>query len=321
MKYFLNYAYVLISTLFFKIKRRSLKKTNNALINLYSKDNGVSLLFFHNIMKTKRVKKTKISSTIYENDKPLISNEELDKKGYVKFSQNLKANHVKELVKVAKTLKCYNGENFVFFDQKNITNTRYNYAPNDLLNQSFIQKLIMDEYLINIAREYFNSEPIFDMPAMWWSTSFGEGPSSEAAQLYHYDLDRVKWLKIFFYVTDVNDYNGPHHYIEKTHKINSKPKELLLKGYKRISDDEIKNYYNSESFKVIKGDKGSAFAADTLCWHKGKNLTKGNRLVLELNYTSSLFGVNLDKLSVSNLDQDFINFCRINKTYSKNISF
>ena len=319
MKYFFNYAYVLLSALFFKINRRSLKKTNNALINLYSKDNGVSLLFFHNIMKTKRVKKTKISSTIYENDKPLISAEELDEKGYAKFSQKLKANHVKELVKVAKTLKCYNGEKFVFFDEKKITNTRYNFDSNDLVNQSFIQKLIMDEYLIDIAREYFNSEPIFDMPAMWWSTPFGEGPSTEAAQLYHFDLDRVKWLKIFFYVTDVDDFNGPHHYIEKTHKINSKPIELLSRGYQRISDDEIKNYYSSDSFKIIKGKEGSAFAADTLCWHKGKDLTKGNRLVLELNYTSSLFVKKGSKLKVKKENKNFVNFCYENPTYSKNI--
>ena len=65
----------------------------------------------------------------------------------------------------------------------------------------------MDEYLIDVAREYFDSEPIFDIPVMWWS-NFGNVPSSEAAQLYHYDLERVKWLKIFFYLTDVNDYNG-----------------------------------------------------------------------------------------------------------------
>ena len=177
----------------------------------------------------------------------------------------------------------------------------------------------MDEVIIDVARQYFQSEPIFDMPAMWWSTPFGNGPSSEAAQLYHFDLDRVKWLKIFIYLTDVDDYNGPHYYIEKTHKINSKPKELLSRGYVRIKDEEMKNYFNENDFKVIKGPKGSAFAADTLCWHKGKNLTKGCRLVLELNYTSSLFGINTTKLKVDKGSEKFIKFCIENPTYSKNI--
>ena len=319
--YVLNLIYVLFSCVYLKIFKKSLKNTNNTLINLYSKDNGKTLIFFHNIMKTKKVKKTKISSLIYEKNKPLISNEELVEKGYAKLSQNLKANHVKELIKVAKTLKCYNGEKFVFFDEKNITSTRYNYDSNDLVNQSFIQKLIMDEYLIDIAREYFNSEPIFDMPAMWWSTPLGKGPSSQAAQLYHYDLDRVKWLKIFFYLTDVNDFNGPHQYIEKSHKINSKPLELLSKGYERISDDEIKNHYSIDSFKVIKGLMGSAFAADTLCWHKGAKLTEGNRLVLEMNYASSLLGTYSENLKVKNPTDSFKSFCKTNSTYTKNIKF
>ena len=321
MKKFIYYLYSLLSVFIFKITRKSLGRTNNALINLYSIDNGLSLNYFHNLLKSEKKKTTEISNTIYNKNKPLISALELNEKGYAKLSQNLKINHVEDLVKIAKILKCFNGEKFVFFDEKNITTTRYDFDSNDLVNQSFIQKLIMDEYLINIAREYFDSEPVFDLPAMWWSTPFGEGPSSNAAQLYHYDLDRVKWLKIFFYLTDVNDFNGPHQYIEKSHKINSKPLELLSRGYQRISDDEIKNYYKIDSFKVIKGKKGSAFAADTLCWHKGKQLTKGNRLVLELNYTSSLFGINLNKLKVSNSNQNFIDFCKTNTSYSKNISF
>ena len=319
--YIVNFIYVSLSCVYLKIFRKSLKNTNNALVNLYSIDNGKTLIFFHNTLKTKRLKKTKISNTIYENHKPLISAEELNEKGYAKLSQNLNTNHVNELVKLATTLKCFNGEKFVLFDEKSITNTRYNFDSNDLINQSSIQQLIMDEYLIDIAREYFDSEPIFDIPVMWWSTPFGNVPSSNAAQLYHYDLERVKWLKIFFYLTDVNDSNGPHQYIEKSHKVNSKPIELLSKGYKRISDDEIGNYYNIDSFKVIKGLKGSAFAADTLCWHKGTKLIKGNRLVLELNYASSLLGTNHEKLKVKTPTDSFKLFCKKNSFYTKNFKF
>ena len=286
--YFFNLIYVLFSIVNLKFFKKSLNNTSNALVNMYSKDNGKSLVFFHNILKTKRVKSRNIENTIYKNHDPLILAEEIRENGYAKLPQNLKTNHVNELVNLATTLKCFNGQKFDLFDENNIKTTRYNFISNDLINQSFIQQLVMDEYLIDVAREYFDSEPIFDIPVMWWSTPFGNVPSSEAAQLYHYDLERVKWLKIFFYLTDVNDYNGPHMYIQKSHIINSKPIELLSRGYQRISDDEIKNYYNKESIKVIKGLKGSAFAADTLCWHKGTKLIKGNRLVLELNYASSL---------------------------------
>ena len=128
-------------------------------------------------------------------------------------------------------------------------------------------------------------------------------------------------MKIFFYLTDVNDFNGPHRYIEKSHKIDSKPIDLISRGYQRISDYEMKKYYNIDSFKVIKGIKGSAFAADTLCWHKGTELIKGNRLVLELNYASSLLGTNPRKLSVKTPTDSFKSFSKKYSFYTKNINF
>ena len=56
------------------------------------------------------------------------------------------------------------------------------------------------------------------------------------AQLYHFDLDRPKWLKFFIYLNDVeNISHGPHLFIEKTHKLFSKPYKILIKRYQRIS--------------------------------------------------------------------------------------
>ena len=320
MKKLINYIYVFASLILFKLTNKSLSKTHIALINLYSIDNGFSLNFFNNLIKSKN-KNTKIPlSLIYENKKPLVLNQELNENGYCKFSQNLNAEILSDLNETARNLKSFDGDNFVFFDEKKLSSTRYSFDKNELINQLSIQKLVMDEAIIDIARQYFDSEPIFDFPAMWWSTTFGDGPSSEAAQLYHYDMDRVKWLKIFFYLTDVDDYNGPHNYIQKTHKINSKPKELISRGYVRISDDEIKNYYDEEDFKAIKGPKGLTFAADTLCYHKGKNLTRGCRLVLELNFTTSLFANNtLNGMILKKENKEFVSFCNDNPIFSKNI--
>ena len=45
---------------------------------------------------------------------------------------------------------------------------------------------------------------------------------SEAAQMFHFDLDRIKWLKFFIYLTDVKINSGPHVYVSGTHKPFSK---------------------------------------------------------------------------------------------------
>jgi hypothetical protein len=306
--------YIITSYLAFKIFKKNLKKTNQALINIYSFDNGIFNKKLHKKISHKK-KITKKTGLNYEAVKDLKEN------GYHIFKRKIDENIVNKLYDLALNLKCDDVNKKSRFNPNKITRVRYNFNKQDLANNLLVQDLIMDDSLISIVREYFNSEPIFDLPAMWWSAPYGESASSEAAQLYHYDMERAKWLKIFFYLTDVDSDNGPHYYIRGSHKINAKPKNLLSRGYVRISDQEIKKYYSPNDFKVIKGTKGTFFAGDTLCWHKGKNLKKRNRLVLELNYTSSLFGYDSEKFHIENYTEKFRSFCNKNPIYSKNISF
>ena len=312
VKYYLNIGYVILSYFFYIISKKCFSKTNQALIKIYSDDNGRFNKKLHKAISYKK----KISKKTKHNFEAV---KDLKERGYHIFNSKMEEKTVNKLYDLALNLKCDDGNKKSKFNPNKINTTRYDFDKQDLANNILVQDLIMNESLITVARDYFNSEPIFDLPAMWWSTPYGESPSSEAAQMYHYDMERAKWLKIFFYLTDVDENNGPHYYIQGSHKINSKPKELLSKGYVRINDQEIKKYYKESDFKVIKGNKGTFFAGNTLCWHEGKNVKNRNRLVLELNYTSSLFGYNTDHLFIKNYENNFLKFCTENPIYSKNI--
>jgi hypothetical protein len=209
----------------------------------------------------------------------------------------------------------------ILYEPGNAQAEIYRFDIQDLANNTDIQSLITDPALVNIARNYLGCEPIFDFPAMWWSTSFQKEASSEAAQLYHFDLDRIKWLKIFFYLNNVSLENGPHCYVEGTHKPGNKPEELLKRGYVRIKDEEIRSHYPEMDIKVVCGEAGSVFAGDTKCWHKGMNLKSGHRLVLEFEYTSSLFGANYPKMEIHNYSKEFKEYCLSNKVFASNIAF
>jgi hypothetical protein len=183
-----------------------------------------------------------------------------------------------------------------------------------------IQDLIMDPVLMNVARNYLQCEPIFDFPAMWWSTAFQKEASHEAAQLYHFDMDRIKWLKIFIYINDVDINNGPHSYIKGSHIVGAKPDSILKRGYARIEDRELAPFYKKDDFITLTGKQGEIFAGDTKCWHKGNPLVDGHRLVLEFEYTSSLFGVNnLIEIKTSSVSDDFSQFVKKNPVYCQNI--
>ena len=120
----------------------------------------------------------------------------------------------------------------------------------------------------------------------WW-TFPSPSASSECAQLYHFDCDSLKWVKFFIYLSDVDNLNGPHMSIKRTHIPGSKSQKLLNKGYVRHSDNDILRTLSPGQQEVEYSLKrGSIFAADTRCWHKGKPVQKQYRIILELVYLS-----------------------------------
>jgi ectoine hydroxylase-related dioxygenase (phytanoyl-CoA dioxygenase family) len=172
--------------------------------------------------------------------------------------------------------------------------TKYQFEEEDLLNLNVVQKLITDESIFAVAQNYLETIPVNDSVTMWWSTDFIKEASSEAAQLYHFDMDRLKFIKFFVYLTDVNADNGPHCYIKGSH--NHKPKELLRDN--RISDSEILAKYSKENEIEIYGPKGTIIAVDTSGFHKGKPINKGVRLLFQIEFTNSLFGQHYNSLRI-----------------------
>ena len=84
--------------------------------------------------------------------------------------------------------------------------------------------MLKDE-IYDLGLKYFGTEPFLDHVSLSISTNFNKKPDGEAAQLYHFDLDKPKWLKFLTYVNDVGITNGPHCFI-KTHKSNAIPFSL-----------------------------------------------------------------------------------------------
>lgn len=251
-------------------------------------------------------------------------NDTLNKEGYTDISGRIPEDMVKRLRDWALKTPATVAPSYdkpTLYDAANPVSEIYRFSQQDQVNNHDIQRLMMDPVFINIAREYLQCEPIFDFPAMWWSTPFLKKASAEAAQLYHFDLDRLKWLKIFVYLTDVDDNNGPHRLVKGSHIVGAKPDSLLKRGYARIPDEDLTPHYKKEDFVCITGTAGSVFAEDTKCWHKGTPLVSGHRLVLEFEYTSSMFGANYPKFEIKNPLPEFREFCLNNPVYASNIKF
>jgi hypothetical protein len=168
---------------------------------------------------------------------------------------------------------------------------KYNFPESGLILDPAVQALMADPTLLAVSQAYLGTVGILDLVAMWWSTAFAAGKADEdAAQLYHFDMDRLKWLKFFFYLTDVGEGTGPHCMIAKSHRAGGKPADLLNRGYVRIPDADMAAHYEKQRFMEFTAPKGSIFAVDTRAFHKGKPPTTGHRLVLEFEYANNMFG-------------------------------
>jgi hypothetical protein len=182
----------------------------------------------------------------------------------------------------------------VKFDRANPQSIRVDYSSQDLVNEPLVQQLISDESILGFAQSYLKSAPIIDLVAMWWHTDFSRIADKEAAQWFHFDMERIKWIKFFFYITDVTESTGPHVFVPKTHKTFGIPFALRRKGYTRLSDDEVQNFFPSNTWREFTGKRGTLIVEDTRGLHKGKHCVDGDRLLFQIEFTSSAFGAKLN---------------------------
>ncbi len=167
---------------------------------------------------------------------------------------------------------------------------RYDLYPDDVINQPDVQNLLADGFLLRIAQRYLGATPIADVTNMWWHTAFSRVPDSDAAQFYHFDLDRPRWLKVFCYLTDVGADNGPHCFVRGSHRDLGIPWRLRSKGYVRLGDEEVEAAFGKDRLIRFVAPRGTVILEDTRGLHKGLHVTAGDRLMLQLQFSDSLFG-------------------------------
>jgi hypothetical protein len=179
------------------------------------------------------------------------------------------------------------------FDPDAPVAVRYDLDEADLVQHPVVQRLLADQSLLALAQAYLGAAPIQDLVAMWWSTAQGSAPSSGAAQLFHFDLDRLRFLKVFVYVTDVDDDTGPHSIVRGTHR----HLPAAFREPRRYDDADVLERFGDDVIEVC-GPRGTVFVADTRALHRGRRLVRGHRLVFQLECTTSLFGAPVQRLAV-----------------------
>lgn len=181
------------------------------------------------------------------------------------------------------------------YDAQRASALRYDLDEADILRSADACRICFDGTFSSIAAAYFRCRPIYDFAAMWWTTPSGARDYSAAAQQFHFDMDRLFFLKFFVYLTDVTPDTGPHVFVAGSHR----RKPSTLRQDRRFDDGEVAAHYPAAAIRAVCGPRGTIFAADTCALHKGQPVVHGERLVLQVEFAISKFGQNYSNVEVS----------------------
>lgn len=145
-----------------------------------------------------------------------------------------------------------------------------------------LSRIINSEDLINLVKNYLKTEKIHNRNELF-ITLKKENLSSldlrKSNQQYHIDLISKKFVKMFIYLSDVQEKNAPHIYLKKTH--NAKPLKFSIPNY--FTDQDI-NVHKFEEMRIT-GKAGTCFLEDTFGLHKAGDVKEGYRIMLAITFS------------------------------------
>lgn len=147
----------------------------------------------------------------------------------------------------------------------------------DIVNAPYLMDIANNPKVLDVVADFLGCKPTIGYIATWWSYPTGEGPKQ--AENFHRDVDDWRFVKLFLYLTEVEQESGPHKYVLHS---SSKP---VLNKIRRLNDDEVAQTFGEENIVTMTSQAGHAFLEDTYGVHKGQPLQSGHRLLFQVVYT------------------------------------
>lgn len=151
------------------------------------------------------------------------------------------------------------------------------YRLKDVIDCPHLLELANSPFLLRLATRYVGCKPTISAVGLRWS--FPREVTGAGLQAFHRDSDDWRFVKVFVYLTDVDEGSGPHVYVKESHLTKA---PLRLREYR---DEDILREYGVERVVSVVGPKGFGFAADTYGIHKGAVPSKRPRLLLQFQYS------------------------------------
>lgn len=143
-----------------------------------------------------------------------------------------------------------------------------------------IRHIANDPVIEKIAAQYLGAPPVCVAKNLWWTfpVNASKEDKMKHAHVFHSDLDDFKFIKFFFYITDVGELDGPHVFVK-----GSNNKRAYMNN-KRMEDDFVELAYRKDNIITVTGPAGTCLIEDTITIHKGLTPAKNPRLILQIQF-------------------------------------
>lgn len=158
------------------------------------------------------------------------------------------------------------------------------YRWQDVIRVAPLLRAANDPGVLAAVQDFLGATPTISDINLWWSVL--RGGRGKENQLFHRDVDDLKFCKLFIYLTDVDEESGPHVYVRGS----SASRECL--PIRRYPDQMIRETFGDERAITICGEAGTAFLVNTYGLHKGLAPTRHERLVFVVQYSLLPIGLN-----------------------------
>lgn len=153
--------------------------------------------------------------------------------------------------------------------------------------ESVFARLALHPQILRIANEYFGMYTQIRYYNIW-HTVITRGEPRES-QLWHKDREDHLILKLFVYLSDIDDGAGPFTYAPGTHykgSTRARPQTFNENGVERWRDEEMAKIVPASQWIKATGPIGTFAFADTRGCHKGGLARDKDRLIYVCLFTS-----------------------------------
>jgi hypothetical protein len=151
------------------------------------------------------------------------------------------------------------------------------YPLNTILSCPAVIGLVNSPAILSLVGAYLGCCPTLSSIGLRWSFPSTGGVCD--IQRFHRDPDDWRFVKLFVYLTDVDEDSGPHVYVKGSHRTS---RGVRAHSYER---NKIEARYGAISIISVTGSSGTTFIVDTSGIHMGMPPKKRPRLMLAAQYS------------------------------------